>query len=113
MILELAEVARERDVLGARDVLVAEEQDLCFSSSARISATSSASREATPRFTLESSAPIVQVSGSTLIEVFSDFALTTAGASGAAVDCDIVRSPWSRALFGPDRFSVCGVVAGS
>ena len=26
MILELAEVARERDVLGARDVLVAEEQ---------------------------------------------------------------------------------------
>ena len=28
MVLELAEVPRERDVLGARDVLVAEEQDL-------------------------------------------------------------------------------------
>ena len=41
---------------------------LCLSSSARISATSPASREATPRFTLESSAPIVQVSGSTLME---------------------------------------------
>ncbi len=28
MILELTEVPRERDVLGTRDVLVAEEQDL-------------------------------------------------------------------------------------
>ena len=28
VVLELAEVARERDVLGARDVLVAEEQHL-------------------------------------------------------------------------------------
>ena len=28
MVLELAEVPRERDVLGARDVLVAEEQHL-------------------------------------------------------------------------------------
>ena len=28
MVLELAEAARERDVLGTRDVLVAQEQDL-------------------------------------------------------------------------------------
>src|SRR4030095_12935867 len=41
---------------------------LCFSSSARISATRPGSREATPRFTFESSAPIVHVSGSTLME---------------------------------------------
>ena len=41
---------------------------LCFSSSARISAMRSASRAAAPRLTLQSSAPIVQVSGSTLIE---------------------------------------------
>src|SRR4030095_4409736 len=41
---------------------------LCLSSNARISATSPGSREATPRFTLLNSAPIVQVSGSTLLE---------------------------------------------
>ncbi len=41
---------------------------LCASSSARISATRAGSRDATPRSTLESSAPIAQVSGSTRIE---------------------------------------------
>src|SRR5262245_32256944 len=53
---------------------------LCLRSKARISATRSASREATPRFTLLSSAPMLQVSCSTLIELFSAPARTTAGA---------------------------------
>ena len=51
----------------------------CLSSSARISATSAGSRDATPRLTLLSSAPMAQVSGSTLIESGSDAARTTAG----------------------------------
>jgi hypothetical protein len=50
-----------------------------LSSSARISATSAGSRDATPRLTLLSSAPMAQVSGSTLIESGSDAARTTAG----------------------------------
>src|SRR6516164_5817577 len=41
---------------------------LCLSRSARISATSSGVREATPRLTFDNSAPIVHVSASTLIE---------------------------------------------
>jgi hypothetical protein len=53
-----------------------------FSSRARISAVRSASREAAPRSTLDSSAPIVQVIGSTLMEFFREPALTTAGLLG-------------------------------
>ena len=58
MILELAEVPRERDVLGARDVLVAEEQDLVLEQQGANFCDEPGSREATPSFTLESSAPM-------------------------------------------------------
>src|SRR5215470_5908094 len=61
---------------------------LCLSSSARISATSSGERDATPRLTFESSAPIVQVSGSTLIE--PRFAMY-AGASAVAFAISSLR----------------------
>src|SRR5262252_1502423 len=57
----------------------------CFSSRARISATSSGERDAMPRLTLLSWAPIAQVSGSTFIESGSAAARTTAGAKA----CDI------------------------
>src|SRR5215510_11742771 len=59
---------------------------LCLSRRARTSATRSGSREATPRFTLLSSAPMAQVSCSTLIELFSAPARTTAGAPRSDVD---------------------------
>src|SRR5262245_1679637 len=61
----------------------------CLSSSARISATSPASRDATPRLTLESSAPIVHVIGSTLIEPRFE---TTAGASRTVAV--VMLFPW-------------------
>ena len=53
MVLELAEVAREGDVLGARDVLVAEEQHPVLEQRARISANRPSSCEASPRFDAE------------------------------------------------------------
>ena len=67
MVLELAEVPRERDVLGARDVLVAEEQHAVLEQQ-RADLGRRARRRARRRrgSTLDSSAPIVQVSGSTL-----------------------------------------------
>src|SRR5262245_15169102 len=67
---------------------------LCFSSSARISAIRPGSREATPRFTLESSAPMAQDRGSTLIKYGSGTDGTTAGArTGLAVAVVIDSSP--------------------
>jgi hypothetical protein len=66
MVLEFPEVTRERNVFGAGDVLIAENSTRYLSSRPRISATSSGSREATPRLTLLSSAPMAQVKGSTL-----------------------------------------------
>src|SRR5262245_34181265 len=53
---------------------------LCLSSSPLISANSASSRAASPRFTSDSSAPMLQVSGSTLIEVFGAPLRDTAGA---------------------------------
>ena len=70
MVLELAEVAREGDVLGARDVLVAEEQHLVLAAAARGSRPRAPGRARRRRgSTFDSSAPIAQVSGSTLIDV--------------------------------------------
>src|SRR5438552_11617071 len=54
----------------------------CLRRSARISAARPASREAAPRFTWLSPAPIAQVSGSTLIESGSEPARTKAGDAG-------------------------------
>src|SRR5262245_31944107 len=53
---------------------------LCFNSSPLISANRASSRAASPRFTSDSSAPMLQVSSSTLIEVFGTPLRDTAGA---------------------------------
>jgi hypothetical protein len=55
---------------------------LYFKSNEVISDISTGSREATPKLTLLSSAPMAQVSGSTRIEFCSAAADTTAGAVG-------------------------------
>jgi hypothetical protein len=60
MVLELAEVPRERDVLRARDVLVAEEQHAVLEQQRADLRDEPASRDAAPRFTLDNSAPIAQ-----------------------------------------------------
>src|SRR5574337_54559 len=57
---------------------------LCVSRSALISANSASSRAASPRLTPDSSAPMAQVRGSTLIELCSTPGRTKAGASGCA-----------------------------
>src|SRR6516162_6719019 len=63
-------------------------------SRARSSATSPASREATPRLTLLNSAPIAQVSGSTLMQERSTPGRTTAGAAGASASVVVVLMAW-------------------
>ena len=65
VIFKLAEIARERDVLGATDVLVAEEQNLVLEKQSSNLCHETGVRDATPRLTLLTSAPMAHVSGST------------------------------------------------
>ncbi len=71
MILELAEAPREGDVLGARDVLVAQEQHLVLEQQ-RLDFAEQPHRRAKRRrgLTPNSSAPMLQVSCSTRMRRF-------------------------------------------
>jgi hypothetical protein len=68
MVLELAEVTRESDVLRARDVLVAEEQHAVLEQQRANLGDETGVSDAAPRLTLDNSAPMAQVSRSTLME---------------------------------------------
>ena len=87
MVFKLAEAAREGHMLGARNLLVFQEQHFVLEQQARTSAKTAPSRDTSPRLMLTSSAPMLQVSGSTLISFPSD-----ASDSGCIVESSCAMS---------------------